>query len=528
MARKSAKEDRGISAVGEISPPMSLGDVEAKVDPDLEEGDADLEDVRALGAVSAESAARNAQTKDVIAGKRDRSRRIRWNEDNAQLVYDSIRQAGWNTASSYISCKRVTGEPAQWSTTCSAIPNGDALYSWCAKVCHKTSPGATYEIRIIDSHTNQERGRGKLYMPDTLSDAQPQPLQPPQMQPQPNPYAQYAQYTQQLPPPPWYPGMPHQPPPQAAPAAAPPQAPPAPPQAPPAQASGEVADLRAQVGFLSGQLAQLLAQKGMPVPPPLAPQITVVGPPAAAASPPAAAAPAAQQPIPQPGAGAPPGLVHVPGMGYINAELVASSLMSTMRRQFEPPAPPAPRPMPPPAPPGGAPPSASPAPMGHLGGLPIPAAESPTIASMMNTHARNMRETAAGLSAMVSAADDIRASLSPEKDDDATPAAAAPKQPNGDPAKKPFEVLDAGPVRVPYNPETGDMKGIANLLMVNADKIGGFVGKLYEKVAVAAAAQASAAAQSAAQGGKTFTPPPSLPNGTATPGWPPSPTLPRA
>ena len=137
--------------------------------------------------------------------------------------------------------------------------------------------------------------------------------------------------------------------------------------------------------------------------------------------------------------------------------------------------------------------------------------------TIMQTHARTMKETTGGIAAMVAAADEIRNAFAPEKDD--TP--AAPTQKNGDPAKKPFEVLDAGPVRVPYDPETGDMKGIANLLMVNADKIGGFVGKLYEK-AVVAGAQAAAA-----QNGKTFTPPPSLPNGTATPNWPPTPPLPR-
>ena len=526
MASRRKNDDGQLSAKGEISPPMSINDVELKVDADNDEGDADLEKVREMGSVSAESAARNAQTENVITGKRDRARRIRWNDDNAQVVYDSIRQAGWNTASTYVMCRRVTGEPAQWSIACSAIPSGLALHEWVLTKCHKQSPPHTYEIRVMDSHTNQERGRGKLFMPDTLEDGQERQVQ----QQPPNPYAQnpYAQYAQPgMPPPGWYPGM--------APAAAAPAAPAAPPAAPaappPPPASGEVADLRAQVGFLSGQLAQLLTKVGMPTPPALAPQVTFVSPPTPPGAP--AAAPVAQQPAQQQQQqpGTPPGLIHVPGFGYIQAELVASALMTQMRGQLAPqpqppPAPPAPRPMPiamqhapamqhpghhdPNGPPHG----------GHLGALPIPRPEPPqSIGEMMQSHARNMKETAGGLAAMVAAADNMREVFAPEKDDEDKP--AAPKQQDGSPAKKPFEVLDAGPVRVPYDPETGDMKGIANLLMVNADKIGGFVGKLYEKAAIAAATA------SAQQNGKPFTPPPSLPNGTATPNWPPAPSMPR-
>jgi len=524
-SRRRANDDGTVSAKGEVSPPVSINEVELQVDADNDEGDADHDKVIAAGAVSAESVAFNEQTKNVITGKRDRSRRIRWNDDNAQVVYDAIRQAGWNTASTYVACRRVTGEPAQWSVSCSAIPNGDALYKWVQTTCHKTSPAHTYEIRVMDSHTNQDRGRGKLFMPDTMGDEALQErhqLPNPYAQP-PNPYTQYLQPG--MPPPGWFPGMPS---PQQPPAAAAPVAPQAPPPPPAAQASGEVADLRAQVGYLSGQLAQLLTKVGMPAPvapaPPPAPSITDV----LRAMPPLQVAPAAPaptaQPAPQP-QGAPPGLIHVPGFGYINAELVASALMTQMRSTLappqQPPAPPAPRPVPiamqhapghhdPNGPPHG----------GHLGAVPIPRPEPPqSIGEMMQSHARNMKETAGGLAAMVAAADNMREVFAPEKDDDDKP--AAPKQQDGSPAKKPFEVLDAGPVRVPYDPETGNMKGIANLLMVNADKIGGFVGKLYERAAtVAAQAQAQ-------QNAKPFTPPPSLPNGTATPNWPPSPSMPR-
>ena len=291
--------------------------------------------------------------------------------------------------------------------------------------------------------------------------------------------------------------------------------------------------MRAQVGYLSGQLAQLLTKVGMPAPA-APPSITVVGPPAM--PPPIApvAAPAQpQQPQAAP-QGVPQGLVHVPGFGYVNGDLVASLLMGQMRGQFtpqQPPAPPAPRPMPiamqhaPGQQPGQHPPDPNGPPGGgHLGGLPIPAArpEPPqSIASMISTQARNMKETAGGLAAMVAAADEIRDVFAPAGGRDVEDKPAAALQKNGDPAKKPFEVLDAGPVRVPYDPETGDMKGFANLLMVNVDKIAGFAGKLYERAAVVAAQQA------AVQNGKPYTPPPSLPNGTSTPNWPPAPPLPR-
>jgi hypothetical protein len=510
MARKQREVE--VSAKGEVSPPKSLNEVDEQVEADADEGDADFDAVRAAGAVSAESVAFNAQTKDVITGKRDRSRRIRWNDDNAQVIYDSIRQAAWNTASTYIMARRVTGEPAQWSIGCAAIPSGLALHEWVLTKCHRQSPPHTYEIRVVDSHTGQERGRGKLFMPDTLDGAAP-PTPPPAA---PNPYAQYGQNPYGPPPGTWYPG---QPPPASGAAPAAPQA--APPPPPPAQisaVSNENAELRAQVAFLSGQIAEMLKRAGMPAPPPPAPTVVVAPPsPQPPAPPPPAPVPATDKP-----AGAPPGLVHVPGFGYVNAELVASALMTQMRAAVVPPAqhssppPPQPRHDPPPPPPAG------------LGGLPVPQAEQASLGSMVQQSARNMREAASGLSSMLRAAEEIRDTFAPPVVE--ARAEVVPMTKAGDPAKKPFEVLDAGPVRVPYDPETGDMKGIANLLMVNADKIGGFVGKLYEKAAVAAAQAA------AAQSGKTFTPPPSLPNGglpgplpngTTAQNWPPPPPLPR-
>lgn len=498
MAARRKKDDALVSGRGEVSPPMSINEVEAKVDVDPEEQDADFDAVQAAGAVNAESVALNEQTKNVIASKRDKARRIRWNDDNAQVVYDSIRQAGWNTASTYIMCRRVTGEPAQWSVACSAIANGDALYKWVSTTCHKQSPAHTYEIRVIDSHTSQERGRGKLFMPDTLVDST-----LPSPQPVPNPYA-YNPYGQPAPPG-WYPGMPHpqQPPPVPAP---PPAAAPPPPPAAPASASGEVADLRAQVGYLSGQLAQLLTKVGMPLPPQPAPTVVVAPAPAATPPPPAAQPPPVASQVPQ----APPGLVHVQGFGYVQAEMLLPLLQAQMRQNLAPPPPP-PRPASPP-------PEAT-----GLSGfhVPTPIEPPPSLTSAVQRSAREMRETASGLSAMLRAAEEIRDTFAPAASEEHR-AEPAPIQKNGEPAKKPFEVLDAGPVRVPYDPETGDMKGIANLLMVNADKIGGFVGKLYEKAAVAAA---TAAAQ---QNGKAFAPPPTLPNGTAATSnnWP-TPPLPR-
>ena len=121
MARK--KMANGESSV--TVPPVTLSEVDEQVDADLDEGDADMDAVLKAGAVSAESVAYNEQTKNIITGKRANSKRIRWNDHNAQMTYDSIRQAGWNTASLYISCKRVTGGGQdggpQWSTPCSAI-----------------------------------------------------------------------------------------------------------------------------------------------------------------------------------------------------------------------------------------------------------------------------------------------------------------------------------------------------------------------------------------------------------------------
>jgi hypothetical protein len=523
MAR-SKKDDGTVSAKGEVSPPVSLSEVEEKLDIDREEGDADLEAVQRAGAVSTESVALNAQTRDVITTKRDRSRRIRWNDDNAQVVYDSIRQAGWNTASSYIMCRRVTGEPMQWSVACSAVPSGLALHEWVLTKCHKSSPAHTYEIQVRDSHTNQERGRGKLHMPDTLGDGAAQG-QAPQQQPPPqvpnpygfaapNPYAPqgFAQ-------PQWYPGMPGAPfgsAPQQPPPA--PAAPSAPAPAPPVQASGDpIADLRAQFGYLSGQLAQLLTKQGAPQPPAPPPPTVVVAP---APAPPQSAAPPPPQTAPQAAPGVPAGFVLVPEFGYVRAELVRDLLMSHVRgsvgpQPAAPPPPPAPRPIE--HPPTG------------LGGLPLPRPEPPSIAQMIGSATRNMKETAGGLAAMVSAVDEIRDALG-HGDRAEVP---GPVQKNGDPAKRPFEILEAGPVRIPYDPETGDLKGLINLGLVNGDKIGAFVGNLYTK---AAQAMAQAAQQQAAQQQPPGVPPgvppgaqgrfpPPLPNGAAQ--WPPPAPLPR-
>src|SRR5208282_335794 len=240
MARRKT-DDTTVSSRGEMNPPISLAEAEASVGAD-DDGDVEPEQIKEAGVANAESVVFNEHSKEVMKAKKDKSRRVHFNEDNATVIYDLIRQMGWSTSSLRIVCDRVTGEKAQWEIPASALPDGGALYQWVERVCHRKSPERTYAIRFIDAHTSQERGRGKVWMPDTTDVAAPQPTMTTQAQPPP---AYAYPYHQPAPPPGFYPGMP--------PAAAPAPPPPAPPHV--SGSSEEVSALRAQLAQLQNDVA---------------------------------------------------------------------------------------------------------------------------------------------------------------------------------------------------------------------------------------------------------------------------------
>jgi hypothetical protein len=402
----------------------------------------------------------------------------------------------------------------------SMIADGDALYKWVMQVVHKRRPATTYHLRFIDAHSAQQRGCGTLTCPDTTgSDDFPAPAPAPPAPPPPAYPSPYGQPT----PPPGYPGMPY---PWGSPPPAQQQPPPAPVPAPSASSSEEIAALRIQNAQLLNELATARAREGFlsgriverdaaPAPMPASP------PPPAAPPPPVAAAPApAPEPPRKPADGAPPGFTHVPGFGYVASELMASVLMNHLRSTIAPPPAPAPHPAPAAPPPAPAPPLTPPTGLG----LP-PLGPPPTLTSTIAQATKNMEEAASGIASMYSAAEKVRQMFSKrERDDeeDDPPPAAAATQPNGDPAKKPFEILEAGPVRVPYNPETGNISGIMHMAMVNGDKITDWVGRVIEK-----ASSAAAAAQASAAGRGPLSPPPTLPPPPTQNNWPPPPPMPK-
>jgi hypothetical protein len=512
--RKRADSPAVVNSKGDIAPPLSLAEAESKIGID-DEGTADLEDVKAAGALNPESVAFNEHTQAVIAGKQDRTKRVRVNDPSAMIQYDVMRQVGWNLANIRIDCM-VAGQEAagpQWKIQAIGIKDGSALYDWVLREAHKKSPERTYLIRFME-HTGQERGRGKITMPDTTeSEPAPAPAQPPPPQ-YPYPYQQPA-------PPPGGAGYPYPYPGSLYQSAPPPSASPPAPAPPPS--NDEAAALRAQIaslqadlgmarareGFLSGQLVERgQAPAPMPPPAPAPPPIVVTAPAPPAPTPP-------PDPVRKPGPdGAPPGFTHVPGFGFISSELMAQVLMKHLRETVAPP------PAPPPTPPAPAAPvhTAPPPPPTGLGLTPI----TPTLTSTISKVTREMEEATGGLVAMYRAAEKIREAFpSRERErEEPEPTPAPATQANGDPAKKPFEILEAGPVRIPFDPETGSVSGIMHLGLVNADKLGDWAGKLFEKVSTAAAT-----AQAAANG-RQYTPPPTLPQ-TAVPGWPPPPPMPK-
>jgi hypothetical protein len=491
MPRKS-KDDRP------VTPPVRVDEINKQVDFDAEESTAAAENVTQAGAISAESIAFNEHAAAVSDAKRNGDR-VAFNDPSAMVQYDLLRQMGWNSASLRIDVSREAGTgisrpAAEWSSPANAIPDGGALYAWVLHECHKQAPERTYFVRFMDG--GKERGRGRISMPDTtVPAASPAP-------PQPNPYA--------APPPGWPYGVagfpppgfqgypqgyppPQQPAPQAAPSA--PPAPAAPPT--PQQMSPEVSDLRAQVGYLSGQLAQLLSKAGMPPP---APPPPVAQPPIVVTAP---AAPAPPPPAPKPETPGPPaGFTYVEGLGYISSQILSAMLMSQLRQTIAPPQPPPPPPVrhdPPPPPP--------------LTGIGLTPPQ-PTLTSTIAKVTRDMEEATGGLLSMWQAAEKIRDAL-PGRVRDRQEPEEKPAT-TDDPVEKPFEVMDVGPVRVPFDPKTGEMKGILPIGLANADKIMDWGARLYERMATAAAAQ---------NGGRQHTPSPTLP--AAQPNWPPPPPMPN-
>ena len=478
MANRRSKKPADIATTkrGDVAPPLSIDEVNDQVEAD-DEGDADFAAVKESGAVSASSVAFNEHTKALKEGKKQNiARRVRWNDDNAQNVFDNIRSMGWNMANTYINVRRVTGSPEQWSVEASGIANGLALYQWVLRNAHRSSKPESYEVRVHDSHANCERGRGMLLMPDTTAAAEapppPVPPQPPPQQYYPSPYPyQFGGAP---------PGM------MGAPPAAPP-APQAPPAAPPSMMAQSQVDpgLLMQINSLQSAVAHLLGridhqqQVAAHQPPPAPTPVVIQAP-----------APSAEQ-------------TQIQNLQDKFDFLVRR--LDQMGRVAAPP-PPAPAPAQPPSP---APPiglAQAPAQAAHQQyqqSGPVPSAvpaQMPQILSRaaspieaFQEQAKAMRQMAGSIKEMLSSTEDIRNLFNPtEEPEEKEPSApVAGTVVGGGSEKKPFEVMElGGGLRMPFDPETGDAKGIVTWAMTNADVIGKGLGYLLGEVAKAQAVAA--------------------------------------
>jgi len=309
---------------------------------------ADEEKIREAGAVDTETIRRNRINQDAVNRKRAGDKGVTLNEPDLIAKYEQILKI-WPANALMISVRRITGTQAQLVLP-SSPKNGRELYD-AIKQFHGRREEASYEVGFHDSSRRESRGSGKIHMPDTrdesLQAAQgPMPYysqQPPYPQPPPQP--QYGQ------------PYPQQPPPQAMPM----------PLAPAPAPAGM--DMNAMMAFMQQQFemwnsAQQRAQQvSQPQAPQSAPSFDFAALAAFMQQQQQQQQPQAPQPAPamlgMPPVQPPPGMMFVPGFGFVPVQKLLEA-MGAPQQQAPPPPPrdyyPPPRspygyPQPPPQPP---------------------------------------------------------------------------------------------------------------------------------------------------------------------------------
>jgi hypothetical protein len=296
-------------------------------------GELVIDETRALeeGAVDAESVRENRHAKEVVDKKRGGVKNVTFNVNNALLKYEELSKL-WPVNTMDIIVTRLTGTQITW-TIRSRPRSGAELYDEIKKL-HGRNEEAEYELKFRDSVRKETRGTARITIPSTLDELPAQPQgQPMNPYPYPPPYGQLPQQPYPQPPAPVY-GQPPPPPPPA-----PTYTPASPPPAPMPQPPPPGADLNAIMAYVKqwfelGQQAQQSA--AAPVAAPTAPPS-----PAAQATPPV-----------QP----PPGMFFVPGFGYVPAERLFQALGALPSPSPQTAAPPPPPPPPPQQPTLGVPP----------------------------------------------------------------------------------------------------------------------------------------------------------------------------
>jgi hypothetical protein len=126
--------------------------------------DADLapEHVKRMGAMGEESVRRNRTE----AGKIKKARlgeSVRWNEDDARILFENIKKA-WPTGVK-IFIKRIDHDEQEFRPVeVSSFRDVTAFYDFVTNHIHKVRPAARYSVVFRDS---VERGKAYLNMPDT-------------------------------------------------------------------------------------------------------------------------------------------------------------------------------------------------------------------------------------------------------------------------------------------------------------------------------------------------------------------------
>ena len=487
-----------------------------------------------LGAVDAASVRENRRLDDIVDKKRANQKDVPFNTGDLLTQYETLIRY-WPANTLDISVKRMTGTPVQQVIT-SRPRSGAELYE-AIKVIHGNYGEAEYEVKFLDTNRKQYRGTSRIVMPDTRVPSQ-QGQQPPMNAP----YYPNGAPQQGYPPQPAF-GYPQQPQqqqtqqPQPAPQPMPQpqhpvvvQAPAGPdmssmigamrelfgifqsmqPPAPPAPAQPVYAP---QPVYAQPHEQQPVAMP--PMPPPGADMATMMDwtrqmfgifqsmqPPAPAQAAPAPAAPTrghmprhAEQPVASPMTGMmgmppaqpPPGMIFVPGIGYVAFD----ALMRAINPQQEQPAPRAPyRPQQQHPAYGdrdrdqGGPPY-----RGDQGGPPYPSSRSahqppPSYqqqpAHRQPTSAEQFREA---ISVVRTAQDMVQELREMLPGSESSGGGYAPQQQEED-DDSPISVIDTGPAKIVINKKDGTLRGWETGF-ANLDKIFKFAGEQGELIRTA-------------------------------------------
>lgn len=347
-SRKIAERDQLVSPPAQQDEADIIEEVGGVRDDETGEVTVDEDRVLEIGAVDAASVIENRRLKEAVSKKRGGMKGVSFNSD-LLTSYEATIQA-WPANGLDIFVRRLTGSPVEHVIQ-SRPRSGAELYAAILEK-HGSYEEAKYAVKFLDTNGKQIRGTGQITMPDTR-------VAPQQGQPM-HPYSTPPGYPP--PPPGYYPPPPGyaypSPAPQPAPAAAAPQMAPQPPvvvQAPPGPDMGALmASFEQMMGMLQRMQAQAVGLQPpsmQPAPPPLpavpatpgAPDMAAMmawfeqmaamiqrmqppstpargGAPAPSTTPAATPNPFATMMMGTPPMQAPPGMIWVPGVGFVSAD----------------------------------------------------------------------------------------------------------------------------------------------------------------------------------------------------------------